>query len=692
MIFTELSLTNVGLYRGKQTFDLTPQVNPEDNTYRPIILFGGKNGSGKTTLLEMIKLCLYGREILGLRVEKNAYQKYLTELIHRQPGQEITAQQARVTLKFQHSHAGVIDYYEVERNWRLHPSDGGIQESFLVQRNKEFLRDVDIDIWQAFIKDLVPSGVSQLFFFDGEKIQELADDETGSTALAEAIKATFGINLVGYLINDIENFVRKEEEKILSTELVEERDRLEKQISEKQDTVTSLSEKQRELEVSLIDLRKRLAKTREDFEREGGLFAEKRKEAEGKLGEIRGKLAQVEKNLKDEFPQGLMPFATIPRLCLELKEQLLLEEAYLKWQASAVQLEQYVSGLIQNISTPEFLSDTGSTVTRKIISRLQNDLESLKETPAQFTNLRIIHELSEGDRRRLLDLVDRALSEVPGEIQAAFTEYEQLLDELGRLETITRLAPNEDVLLPLVQKQARLLSQEEQLQNEKTRITSELKVVLRDMDTLERKRAHLNEQIRKLQSGAERTILALKAQEVLEEFHTQLLENRIQDLETTLVRYFNQLSRKRNLVWNAKIDRATFSVTLYTRDSQLIPKNSLSAGEKQIYAIALLWALRDISNRPLPVIIDTPLGRLDSDHRQQIVENYFPFASHQVILLSTDTEIDQTYFAALEPAISHCYHLRYDQTERRTLVEEGYFWELAVPESSQEEVSDEAKV
>ena len=63
----------------------------------------------------------------------------------------------------------------------------------------------------------------------------------------------------------------------------------------------------------------------------------------------------------------------------------------------------------------------------------------------------------------------------------------------------------------------------------------------------------------------------------------------------------------------------------------------------------MLWALGRTSGRPLPVIIDTPLARLDSDHRRLLVENYFPQASHQVILLSTDTEVDQLYFDLLNP-------------------------------------------
>ncbi|MCP4369038.1 MAG: DNA sulfur modification protein DndD, partial [Deltaproteobacteria bacterium] len=117
-----------------------------------------------------------------------------------------------------------------------------------------------------------------------------------------------------------------------------------------------------------------------------------------------------------------------------------------------------------------------------------------------------------------------------------------------------------------------------------------------------------------------------------------------------------------------------FSVTLMGLEQQEIPKRNLSAGEKQIYAIAMLWALRQVSGRPLPIIIDTPLGRLDSDHRHNLIERYFPHASHQVILFSTDTEVDAGFFAAMQPAISRAYHLEHDQTLKATEVSEGYFW------------------
>ena len=134
------------------------------------------------------------------------------------------------------------------------------------------------------------------------------------------------------------------------------------------------------------------------------------------------------------------------------------------------------------------------------------------------------------------------------------------------------------------------------------------------------------------------------------------------------------LCRKKDSLRTVKIDSKDFSITLCDRHNRPLPKAQLSAGEKQIYAISMLWALGKTSGRPLPTIIDTPLARLDSDHRRLLVENYFPLASHQVIILSTDTEVDQGYFEELRPAVARAYHLDFDQTESSTVVKQGYFW------------------
>ena len=99
----------------------------------------------------------------------------------------------------------------------------------------------------------------------------------------------------------------------------------------------------------------------------------------------------------------------------------------------------------------------------------------------------------------------------------------------------------------------------------------------------------------------------------------------------------------------------------------------MSTGEKQIYTTALLWGLAKTSGKTLPMILDTLLGRLDSNHRQLLIERYFPYASHQVVLLSTDTEVKGSLHSLLEPHVSRTFHLAYQQSDGRTTIEEGYF-------------------
>ena len=138
---------------------------------------------------------------------------------------------------------------------------------------------------------------------------------------------------------------------------------------------------------------------------------------------------------------------------------------------------------------------------------------------------------------------------------------------------------------------------------------------------------------------------------------------------------FRYLLRKKTLVNRLNIDPETFAITLYDDQGHAIAKQRLSEGEKQIFAISVLWGLSRASARPLPAIIDTPMARLDGEHRNQLVERYFPHASHQVIILSTDTEIESKYFEQLRPFIARAYHLNYDEESKATVAAEGYFWD-----------------
>ncbi|MEH7470071.1 DNA sulfur modification protein DndD, partial [Priestia megaterium] len=111
------------------------------------------------------------------------------------------------------------------------------------------------------------------------------------------------------------------------------------------------------------------------------------------------------------------------------------------------------------------------------------------------------------------------------------------------------------------------------------------------------------------------------------------------------------------------------------RNGHEIKKSGLSAGEKEVFALSILWGLAQSSQLKLPIIIDTPLSRLDSTHRDNIVRNYFPNAGEQVIILSTDTEVDNNYYRGLHEHLSGAVNLVFDQKQELTHLKSGYFWE-----------------
>src|SRR5262249_9497137 len=184
----------------------------------------------------------------------------------------------------------------------------------------------------------------------------------------------------------------------------------------------------------------------------------------------------------------------------------------------------------------------------------------------------------------------------------------------------------------------------------------------------------LSGKVKEGEKAEERTAVVKRSQAALKQYLLAVTELKLRQLEQEVTQCFGAICRKGDLVQQIRIDPKSFEIALLDSHGHAIPKERLSAGEKQVFAVALLWALGRTSGRPLPVIIDTPLARLDSDHRRLLVERYLPSASHQVLVLSTDTEVDEAAFAALEPAVSHAYHLRYDHAERFTTADGGYFW------------------
>jgi len=671
MRLRKLVLRNFGPYRGEQVVELAPRTLR--GRERPIVLIGGRNGAGKTNILEAVELCLYGRLALGARVGEGEYHIYLRDKIHRGRGVLIPIYYASVALEFEYAHAGQQFVYFIQRSWEGNAA-GNITERLRILRDSEPLSDVESEFWPEFVRSLVPPGVLHLFFFDGEKIKRLAEEESEAEALAESVKGLLGLDLVEQLRADLDLYISRQLKKTakVSTAL-----RLAEVDVAERDIVSRLDSAKAE-EISSRDRLAALCAEIEQAERQladrGEGFAAKRGELRQKLTDLKEQHDSIERKLR-EACEGTLPFAASPRMAKAVIEQLEREADQQRLIAAQAEVGNAITSVARHLSEIEFLARVNwDTAVRSVV---HEELEAVRrEFAERFERVKgdhAIHAISE----RQSEQVRRTLTDALGSVSEVVVE---LSKELTRLETELRAiqgqlnrAPQEDEMTPMVSRFSELQQRHASLALELTLCSERCSALERELADVRRER----ERIERVEAGAlslaGRVSLARRARDTLDDYLIRLTRTKTEQLEGVALECFRRLCEKPDLIHSLRIEAATFRVSLFDDRGREVPKTSLSAGEKQIYAISLLWALAKVSGRPLPIIIDTPLGRLDARHRLTLLENYFPFASHQVIVLSTDTEVDKANVEILKPHISHCINLL--AHEGSTEVQSGYFWE-----------------
>ncbi|NCC35354.1 MAG: DNA sulfur modification protein DndD, partial [Chloroflexia bacterium] len=287
----------------------------------------------------------------------------------------------------------------------------------------------------------------------------------------------------------------------------------------------------------------------------------------------------------------------------------------------------------------------------------------------------VVHPLEKDERRELITWLEQATTLVPVQLAEIGQALEDAVAELVEVEATLLNLPAEETIQPIIQQLSALQHELGVLEVQRRTQETAVQHLRQKRTALDREEKDLNTRLMRGDDPSYRARLAGRAQQVLVRYEQALRRTKIIELEDAIVKCFGRLSRKGQYIRRVAIDPETFATTLYNQKGDALPREQLSAGEKQIYAVAVLWALRLVSGRTLPIIVDTPLGRLDSEHRQRLVQRYFPQASHQVVLLSTDTEIDTALYADLEPAIARSYQLVYQPGEAATQVEQGYFWD-----------------
>ena len=651
MILERLTLCDFRAYRGRHVIELTPRVRY--GAERPIILFGGLNGAGKTTLMTAIKLALYGRHALGMGTSMSAYDLFLRESVHTSSALSIRSHEASVEVDLIYGKLGDRSHYTVRRAWST--SARRVHEELTVYRDGQRL-SLPPEARQGFLNELVPIGVSELFFFDGEKIADLAEDETGR-ALRDAIEQLLGLHLVERLRGDLSVYVLRQNTNGTEQDATEEIDRLqadyEGQLQEI-DVARDELNRAREHHAALVAEHDRLDL---HLTERGGDWGISRESWRAKAAELTDALMASERELRDELA-GVYPLT------------LALEALGPALDAASASLNARVQA-----DANELLTSFAATLKDQLDDSASHTVDELLRaaiTPLQSAETLL--DISHRALARMEHAIRHAIPESRARVVRLVENIERTRRELDANRLRFEQAPDEATLAVDVTKLAKLGNEVSAARSEVASCKRELQVRYRlaidNARTLRDRHVERSAQ----QETAQPLEYAERTRRLLKDFRRLKAKRKLTELEDEFRTVFQELARKDDLVANARVDPLNFTVKLFNHEGRELRKAQLSAGEKQVYAIAMLDALARTSGRRLPVVIDTPLGRLDSQHRSNLVTSYFPRASHQVILLSTDVEVDQSFYRTLSPHVSHAYEIRHDNTEHASSLHKGYFW------------------
>lgn len=669
MRLIKLTITNFGVFQGENVFDLEPK-------HGSIVLFGGKNGSGKTTILDGIRLCLYGSKSLSLKASKKEYDNYITKKIHHRRKTIVPIGQASITLQFEYAIFGNRQEYQVTREWTKKGSS--ITETLILKKNGKNIDDLAEERWQDLIDDFIPLGVSSLFFFDGEKIQSLASDSLSEQILGNEVKGLFGLNVIEKLQSDLDMYIYRQRKDGVSNDLISSVDSAKETRDAIEEDYMAARQDRSQTESYISFTRNKIDELEKIISVESSGFGSLRVKLRTELAQVENFIAQHEKAIQD-LCSGLLPFALVPELNSVLQKQLLSEIEYQQWIASKNVVTPRIGKIKERLESDDLYRIANINIdhqTKKnIVTQISLMLDEIVDAPELVSSVQIRHHLSESERYQLSSWITTATIELPGKLKKISDQLEQAENKRLAIQLQLRKVPDEELIKPLMDELSKLYQKLGELEAIASQQETKLSQLTSRKHEAQRDLQKSYEALREGESLENRLGLVSKVYRTLDKFQKRLTNEKIEQLQSLITARFNELIRKPDLVNRVSVDPVEFRITLYNKDDQEVHKDGLSAGEKQILAVAVLWALRQLSGRPFPVIVDTPLGRLDSEHRDNLIENYFPRISHQVVLFSTDTEVDKNYFKALEPYISHTYHLVYDPSISATKIEAGYFWE-----------------
>ncbi len=688
MKISKIVFDNFKPYYKPVEFDLT--VNPEKN----IVLIGGRNGQGKTSFLLGVVWCLYGQNIdkvdeVFKKEIKGSYPKFLKGALNWEAHNEgmnsfaVKIIFTDVELSEGLKQDQLTSTVEVVRSYNVDDSvDGEIFEIFIDGQKNGLISDETDKV--NFVNDyLIPIDIAKFVFFDAEKIADLASLGAKDQALVinQAFNQILGLSNYENLVDDLEEFQKELSKREAKGELMIQIGSFENGIKHNKTLIENYQNELIEIDEELLEKDKLLRDIIDQLYKRGDVSLKTNLEEVKKRKERHGENLEIVKS-KFHDASELIAFAIMAPLLQESNDHIIREMNVDKKNYQDDDLKEKTKELAERLFNKPPFPDNDLEMEVKVFyyNKAKEILASIiRDDEEDEETLNFKHELDKSEALHLNKVLEITNGYSKDIFEGVFSDYIRVFNDFqeasGELKKIETL--NQDEFIG-------------ELQNGKTKLESAKSILEQTKGIKENEILKLKEDNKRnselLKNKLEKVAVSKETEKqkkvltnyikTLNQFIESQKQQKKESLQKNLLAELKKLLNKPNLISEVEINILSnnlgLEIKLYNQNKrETNPSTDLSKGEQQLYISALLKAILIESVYELPVFIDTPLGRLDQEHRDNILTNYYPELSEQVVILSTNTEIRVSDFPKIEKHIARTYRL--ENSNNKTAISNNYF-------------------
>ncbi|PQL90535.1 DNA sulfur modification protein DndD [Apibacter adventoris] len=681
MTIKEIELNNFRIYKGYNKIDLSVK-NDEI-----IVIVSGKNGYGKTTFLMSLVWCMYGRQMSDVddiykrEIESNGnYKKYIKNSLNRQAEYE-----GNTTFSVSVTFANVstipditCDELKITRTYHTEGSKEEELEILIDGMESELAEEVGKEI---FIRDFImPKEIAKFFFFDAEKIVSLAEIHTAEQRkeLSQAYIEVLGIKHYQDLKEDLESYLNKlkaetasAKEKSTLESIKAESVAKEEENIEIQDQIDNLKEDASALKYDIDKLQEKLIKNGSVITVDELNELRERKESLDKH------VSQIQTELKSYFE--IIPFAITGKLLTQVFEQVIDERNFINRNFDKNKVDEISTKIINdliNLPRPKDIQ-----ITHKVQEYyIQNFKELVKkhlgeEDTQNFEDVEIIHNYSESEKAELEQFINNIRLSFKEKFSRINTDFIRSKNELNDINKKIKLAEekSEDALVIADRKKKNELEQQYESIQQKIGVLGQK--IEDNTNLITQYKKEINRITERLDLGKENIEIGKEVEntiKTLKRFIIDFKNEKSKSLSKRIKDGLDILLHKKSFINDVNVEIIGEDIDIHLIDSRgnIINKDSLSKGEQQMYATALLKGLVDESNISFPVFIDSPMQKFDVDHSNSIVKYFYPKVSDQVIIFPLlKKEMNEEEFNILLPNVSKTYLIKNVDNEQSSFEE-----------------------